>query len=92
MPRQADTFRTINDRTIFWRDKKGVVHACEGADVHRGVRLIWTLCKRDVPANASYTTDGPEFVTCDVCAKAEGRVAGEEQVRSPVIRASEHPL
>jgi hypothetical protein len=67
----SDTFRTINGNTIFWRDKKGVVHRCEGADVHRGVRLLWTLCKRDVPANAAYTTDGPEFVTCQACSDAE---------------------
>lgn len=62
-----NTFRTISGNTIFWRDKKDVVHRCEGADVHRGVRLLWTLCKRDVPANAAYTTDGPEFVTCQAC-------------------------
>lgn len=69
----APTFRTIGGNTIFWREGN-TVHACEGCYVSPPVdrtRLIWTLCEKDVPANAAYTTDAPEFVTCDACAKAE---------------------
>lgn len=69
-----DTFRTVDGRPIFWRDKQGTVHACEGADVHPGIRLIWTLCQRDVPANAAYVcvnTDKlaprSDEVTCAAC-------------------------
>lgn len=61
----SDTFRTIDNRPIFWRGKVHV-HACEGADIHRDVRLIWTLCQRDVPANAAYLCDG-EQVDCPKC-------------------------
>lgn len=60
------TFRTVDDKPIFWRDKRQVVHACEGSDVHRGVRLIWTRCERDVPAHSAYKCDGEE-VTCLGC-------------------------
>lgn len=69
------TFRAINDRPIFWRDSKDRVHACEGSDVHPGVRLIWTLCQRDVPANTGYLCDG-EQVTCDVCLAQNKNAAG----------------
>lgn len=74
----SDTFRTINGNTIFWR-AGGFVHACEGCYVSPPIdrtRLIWTLCKIDVPANAAYTTDAPEFVTCAACSKAEGQAEG----------------
>lgn len=60
------TFRTVDGKPIYWRDKQDFVHACEGSDVHRGVRLIWTLCERDVPANAAYKCDGGT-VTCATC-------------------------
>lgn len=60
------TFRTIDGKLVYWRDKQDFVHACEGSDVHPGVRLIWTLCERDVPANAAYKCDGDD-VTCATC-------------------------
>lgn len=62
------TFRTMDRKPIYWRDKQDFVHACEGSDVHPGVRLIWTLCERDVPANAAYKCDGDD-VTCATCKK-----------------------
>jgi hypothetical protein len=37
------------------------------SEVHRGITLIWTLCERDVPANAAYKCDGDD-VTCSTCA------------------------
>lgn len=60
------TFRTMDRKPIYWRDKQDFVHACEGSDVQPGVRLIWTLCERDVPANAAYKCDGDD-VTCATC-------------------------
>jgi hypothetical protein len=50
---------------IYWNDKKAV-HACESANIHPGVRLIWTLCQRDVPANSAYKCAGDE-ITCETC-------------------------
>lgn len=60
------TFRTIDRKPIYWRDRQDFVHACEGSDVHPGVRLLWTLCERDVPANSAYKCDGDE-ITCATC-------------------------
>ena len=43
----------------------GIVHACESGDVHDEVRLIWTLCHRDVPERRAVETD--LIVTCPAC-------------------------
>ena len=44
----------------------GVMHSAEGAEVHRGITLIWTRCGcRDVPANSSWA--GREEITCAGC-------------------------
>ncbi|MGY3607696.1 MULTISPECIES: hypothetical protein [unclassified Bradyrhizobium] len=51
-PEPATSFRTINGIPIFWRGHRGVVRACEGADIHADVRLFWTLCGKDAPADA----------------------------------------
>lgn len=64
------TFRRLEDRPIHWTDAKGIVHVCEGADVHRGVRLIWTLCNKDVPANGARLAGDKGIPTCDVCISA----------------------
>lgn len=61
----ADTFRTVNDKPIFWIEN-GMTHRCEGADVHPGIQLIWTDCERDVPANAAVASTG-ETVDCPRC-------------------------
>ena len=56
-----------------WRDKRGVVHRAFGAEVHRGVRLMWTACgKHDIPANAAYLSD-TNAVNCPDCIAASGR-------------------
>lgn len=70
----ADTFRQVDGRDVYWRDGQGLVHAAEGSDVHPGVRLLWTLCERDIPANEAYTMrDGKtELVTCPGCLAAAG--------------------
>ena len=67
----SDTIHEINDRPIWWKDAQGFVHACEGADVHPGVRLFWTLCQRDVPANAAHHPNVGDKITCATCAHAE---------------------
>lgn len=59
------TFSMINNKPIRWQDKQGAVHAVAGSDVHPGVRLLWTLCERDVPANAAHT--GHDAVSCATC-------------------------
>lgn len=64
----SDTFQTINGQAIYYADKAGAVHLCEGAEVHPGVRLLWTLCGRDVPANGAYQSPGEKF-TCESCRK-----------------------
>lgn len=67
---RSNVFRTINSRPIRWADQSGVVHACEGADVHPGVRLLWTLCNRDVPANKAFLPcAGEHFEMCAICLK-----------------------
>lgn len=63
----SDVIRTINQRPIFWTDKSGVTHRCEGAEVHRGVRLLWTDCERDVPANTAYLPGDDDTVNCERC-------------------------
>lgn len=73
-----NTFRTIDGRPIYFHDKQhNLMHACEGADVHPGIRLIWTLCERDVPANSAHISD-QEDVTCSKCQRAasQGAFAG----------------
>lgn len=70
--------RTIAGDPILWTDPAGVVHLCEAADVHPEIRLIWTLCDRDVPAGAAYTREG-EVPTCPACLRAAPtfRASGE---------------
>lgn len=69
-----DAFRTLRfkgaDIPIHWQNKNGI-HVCEGSNVHPGVRLLWTLCKIDVPANAAYLAVGPDPVTCIACRAAQ---------------------
>lgn len=62
----SDKFRRIDGRPILWTDKSGTTHICEGADVHPGVRLLWTDCQRDVPANAAHL-GGEQDATCLKC-------------------------
>lgn len=60
-----DGFRTINGKMIFWKG-----HRCVGSDVHPGVRLIWTCCGKDVPADAAYLSEREDGLTCMECALA----------------------
>lgn len=65
----SGVFRTIDGATLRWTDRNGAIHAVEGADVHRGVRLLWTLCERDVPADTAFKSAEP--VTCERCHRHE---------------------
>lgn len=47
----------------------GVLHACESSDIHHRVRLVWTKCGRDVPANASFRSE--EEISCPACKESE---------------------
>lgn len=61
----------ISGRRVVWRDKAGVLHAGEGADVHPGVRLLWTQCgKHDIPANSAWLQRPKDNVTCPDCLAA----------------------
>jgi hypothetical protein len=68
----------IDGKPIYWRDGRGVVHACEGADIHPGVRVLWTLCGKDVPADTAYQAEG-EVITCPICRE----LVVEQGERSP---------
>ena len=62
------TFRSIDDRPINWLCPNGKIHACEGSYVHPSIRLIWTLCEIDVPADQSYLPgDEDGSVDCEKC-------------------------
>jgi hypothetical protein len=41
----------------LYYDDGNVVHACESGIIDEGVRLVWTKCDRDVPADASFTVE-----------------------------------
>ena len=63
----SDIISHIDNRPIFWTDSAGVTHRCEGAEVHRGIRLLWTKCERDVPANTAFLPGDNDAVTCERC-------------------------
>ena len=57
---------------IIWEEKVGTIHACEGdrmVDQDSGTFLVWTLCKKDVPANYGQTGDHSD-ATCPECQEA----------------------
>ena len=69
----AGVFNDITHRPIMWA-ARGVTHAVAGADVHPGVRLLWTRCEIDVPAGKAFLPGDGDTVDCPRClAKAEGR-------------------
>ena len=57
----------IDGKPIKWDDGK-VIHSVEGADLNfyqNSIRLLWTKCDRDVPANKAFTSD--DKVDCPTC-------------------------
>jgi len=67
---KRSTFRSIDNRPIYWTDGKAITHICEGSECHHGVRLLWTLCQRDVPANSAFLPGDDDKVTCPKCLAA----------------------
>ena len=71
------TFTTDQGHPIVWRDRSGVLHACEGAEVHPGVRLLWTRCATgqphatpgslDVPADGAWRQRAADAIDCARC-------------------------
>lgn len=71
VPAGAAAFRQINGRPIMWTGR-GFTHAVEGADMHPGVRLLWTVCEIDVPAGRAFLPGDNDKVDCPAClSKAE---------------------
>lgn len=67
----SDTFTKIDGRPFVWQDAAGSLHLGEGADVHPGVRLLWTACgKHDIPANAAWFRKG-DPISCRECKNIE---------------------
>jgi hypothetical protein len=60
------TTRTLNGAPLLWAEAGGLVHLCEMAEIHPGIRVVWTLCGRDAPAGQAYTREG-EVPTCPAC-------------------------
>lgn len=54
---------------VLWTDPRGVTHECSGNMVHPGIVLFWTLCERDVPADASHVAR--EGGDCPACIEAD---------------------
>lgn len=61
----SDEYREIDGKPLRWA-ADGVVHACVAVDAHPGVRLVWTECEIDVPANEARLGAAGE-VTCPRC-------------------------
>lgn len=72
-----DTIAKNGARQIVWADRQGVTHLCEGAEIHPGIRLLWTRCATgtrsgepgslDVPANAAWLRTEGDQITCQKC-------------------------
>lgn len=62
---------TVSGHAIVWeKSGTGILHACEGAYVLSGVRLLWTRCQlHDVPANGAWLQRDEDLVTCPACLK-----------------------
>lgn len=75
-----DEFDTFDGQPLRWKNKDGM-HAVEGAEVHKGITLLWPKCGRgDVPANKAWT--GRDEVTCPHCIETIKRRKARERLRS----------
>lgn len=82
-PKNADgVFDTISGHEIRWADQRGLVHVVVGADVQQGIRLLWTLCSRDVPTDKAFLLQsGMSHEMCVTCMKhhrTEQKIREEE--------------
>lgn len=65
-----------------WRDRNGALHRAVGADVHDGIRLLWTACGRmDIPANAAWLQRDEDEITCAECRHEECDEHGSRAVK-----------
>lgn len=72
--RLKEPFTLIDGRPFVWRDNDGVLHRGEGADVHRGVRLLWTRCgSADIPAGGAWKSRAGDLVDCPKCRAIESQ-------------------
>lgn len=81
--------RTVDGTPIIWADAAGTVHLCEAAQVHPGVRLVWTLCGMDVPAGEAFAGDDP--AGCPICrevAAGGGKAMARSMTGPDWIRAA----
>ena len=66
--------RTEDGKRIRWRDKAGVLHAVEGAQlitIDRDTVCLWTRCgSADIPANSAWAENG-EPIDCPQCGALE---------------------
>ena len=49
-------------------DKNGIIHLCEGGQIHKDIYLVWTKCEKDVPPNQSFKSK--KVATCKSCVVA----------------------
>jgi hypothetical protein len=61
-------FSILRGFPIFWNGRV-FRHSVQGADAHPGVRLLWTRCGIDVPADTAFLDGFETEVTCPKCAK-----------------------
>lgn len=71
-------FDTINGVGMIWTDKTNLTHYVVGADIipagiGGGVRLLWTLCEMDVPADAAFLQPKGWMGEFDVCPTCESK-------------------
>lgn len=93
-PKNAEgVFDTISGKELRWTDQRGLVHVVVGADVHEGVRLLWTLCERDVPAGKAwlrgnqYKEPDGGYEVCATCMKHRNAV---QNIRAEEAREAKH--
>ncbi len=58
---------TIEKNHLY--ESNGIIHLCEGSDVQRGIKIVWTKCQIDVPADRSFMST--ELPTCKTCMEAQ---------------------
>jgi hypothetical protein len=60
----------------YYRDARGMIHACEVQGDAPGELFVRTLCNRDVPPKRVFTSDTPVAVTCEECLSRGARIGG----------------
>jgi hypothetical protein len=64
-----------SSRPSYYRDVRGVTHACEVQGDAPGELFGRTLCNRDVPPKRIFTSETPVVVTCEECSARLSRIA-----------------